>query len=428
MSPRRPSPTLLPPIRRAPALRPSRAVRATLAALATLLVAGAAAPPSPVSAQPADDLVPRGAVAAQAAERARGRLDAPAGDPGAPSGMAPRAATGDAAAAQEAPIEATSLLGEPLRRPALAAEARARMEGQLADAERALAASPGSAEAAVWVARRLGYLGRFRDALAVLDRAAAAHPDDPWVFRHRGHRYLTVRDFPRAAADLERAARLTRGRPDVVEPDGQPNARNQPIGTLQSNVWYHLALAHYFQGHWDAALRATTEGMRLATNADRLVSQLHWHYLTLRRLGRDDEARQALAAVRRDAAVIENDSYRRLVLLYRGELPPDSVLAPGAVPRAPDAVAMAYGLGAWHLAEGRREAAVEVFRRIVAGGNWPSFGYVAAEAELARLGGGQAPGGARGSGSASAGRGEGWVRRRSSSGASTSGVSGREKK
>jgi Flp pilus assembly protein TadD len=232
----------------------------------------------------------------------------------------------------------------------------------------------------------LGYLGRFRDAIAALDQAAAAHPDDPWVYRHRGHRYLTVRDFPRAARDLERAATLTRGRPDLVEPDGAPNARNQPIGTLQSNVWYHLALAHFFQGHYDAALRATTEGMRLATNPDRLVSQLHWHYLTLRRLGRDEEARRALAPVRADVPVIENDSYKRLILLYRGELPPDSVLAPGAVPSSPSDVAMAYGLGAWHLAEGRREAAVDVFRRVVAGGNWPSFGYVAAEVELKRLG------------------------------------------
>ena len=289
------------------------------------------------------------------------------------------------AAAQPEPTEAISLLGDSLRRPPLAPAARARMEAQLDSARAAYAASPRSAEALVWVARRLGYLGRFREAIDLLSRGAAEHPDDPWIYRHRGHRYLTVRDLPRAVADLERAARLTRGQPDVVEPDGQPNARNQPIGTLQSNTYYHLALGHYLQGDWTRALAATTEGMRLASNPDRLVSQLHWHYLTLRRLGRHDEARRALAPVRRDLDVFENQNYHRLTLFYKGELPADSVLAPGAPIATSGEAAVAYGVGAWQLAEGRRDEAAATFRRIVASGQWPSFGYLAAEAELKRL-------------------------------------------
>ena len=45
------------------------------------------------------------------------------------------------------------------------------------------------------------------------------------------------------------------------------------------------------------------------------------------------------------------------------------------------------GLAAWHLANGRRDAAVPLLREIVDGvpQQWPAFGYVAAEAELARL-------------------------------------------
>ena len=289
------------------------------------------------------------------------------------------------AAAQPEPVEAISLLGDSLRRPPLAPAARARMEAQLDSARAAYAASPRSAEALVWVARRLGYLGRFREAIDLLSRGAAEHPDDPWIYRHRGHRYLTVRDLPRAVADLERAARLTRGKPDVVEPDGQPNERNQPIGTLQSNTYYHLALAHYLQGDWTRALAATTEAMRLASNPDRLVSQLHWHYLTLRRLGRHDEARRALAPVRRDLDVFENQNYHRLTLFYKGELPADSVLAPNAPIATSGEAAVAYGVGAWQLAEGRRGEATATFRRIVASGQWPSFGYLAAEAELKRL-------------------------------------------
>ena len=42
-----------------------------------------------------------------------------------------------------------------------------------------------------------------------------------------------------------------------------------------------------------------------------------------------------------------------------------------------------YGVGNWHLYGGRREPAFEIFRGIVATDAWPSFGYIAAEAELA---------------------------------------------
>ena len=46
--------------------------------------------------------------------------------------------------------------------------------------------------------------------------------------------------------------------------------------------------------------------------------------------------------------------------------------------------ATAYGLGSWHLAEGRTERAREVFDQLLAQGQWAAFGHLAAEADLAR--------------------------------------------
>ncbi len=279
------------------------------------------------------------------------------------------------------PIEAVSLLGDSLRRPPLAPEVQRRMEAQLDSARARLAADPRSADAQIWVARRLGYLGRYREAIDVLSRAAAQHPDDPRVLRHRGHRYLTVRDLPRAVADLERAATLMRGKPDEVEPDGQPNVRNTPIGTLQSNVWYHLALARYLQGDDARALEAARAGLAVSTMPDRLVSQGYWTYLILRRIGRHDEARAALAPVTRDLDVFENQSYHRLLLLFKGELPADSVL--GAM-GSPSDLSAAYGVAQWHTLEGRAAESEAVRRRILTSGQWASFGFLAAEADAAR--------------------------------------------
>jgi predicted Zn-dependent protease len=278
-------------------------------------------------------------------------------------------------------VEATSLLGAPLARPALAPETQRRMEAQLDSARAMLAAEPRSADARIWVARRLGYLGRFREAIDELTRGIAEHPRDPRMYRHRGHRYLTVRDLPRAVADLERAATLMRGRPDAVEPDGQPNARNQPIGTLHSNVWYHLALARYLQGDDARALRASRAGLAVSTVPDRLVSQTYWTYLILRRMGRDAEARAALAPIRRDLDVIENGSYHRLLLLFKGELPADSVLGGMA---NPSDLSAAYGVAAWLGLEGRRAESDALRARILSSAQWPSFGFLAAEADSAR--------------------------------------------
>ncbi len=81
--------------------------------------------------------------------------------------------------------------------------------------------------------------------------------------------------------------------------------------------------------------------------------------------------------------MIENGSYHRLLLLYRGALPPDSLLNPGEL-RSVEDVTVGYGVGNWHLYNGRRELALAVFRRVVASPQWSAFGYLAAEAELKR--------------------------------------------
>src|SRR6185295_8570746 len=186
---------------------------------------------------------------------------------------------------QGSDVEAMSLFGDSLRRPVLDSGVRTRVEAQLDEARRNAAAHPNDPEAIIWVGRRMAYLGRFNDAIAIYTDGISRFPEDARLYRHRGHRYISVRRFDQAIADLERAAELTAGKPDEVEPDGQPNARNTPIGSLQSNIWYHLALAHYLKGDWNAAAQAARSGIQVSTNPDRLVSQTHWLYMAYRRAG-----------------------------------------------------------------------------------------------------------------------------------------------
>jgi tetratricopeptide (TPR) repeat protein len=283
-------------------------------------------------------------------------------------------------------VQAISLLGDTLRTLPLSAETKTRYEAQLAEAKAAYDRAPTNADSIIWYARRLGYLGRIREAIDVYARGIAMHPGNPWLYRHRGHRYISVRELDRAIADLERAASLTQGKPDEVEPDGQPNAQNTPIGTLQSNIAYHLALAYYLKGDFERAIPVYRRELADARNDDRRVSTAHWLYMALRRLGRDAEAAQVLTPIRRDMNVIENDTYQHLLLMYKGELPVDSLLrvGPSGEMSVTDATA-AYGVGNWHLYNGRRAEAERVFRQILAGGQWGAFGFIAAEADLARM-------------------------------------------
>ena len=280
--------------------------------------------------------------------------------------------------------QATSLLGKPLIPTPPSAEARATLEKNLAAARAEYEKNPDSADAIIWLGRRLAYLGRYRDAIDVFSEGIRKHPKDARMYRHRGHRYITVRQLDRAAEDLSAAAKLVAGRPDEVEPDGQPNARNIPTSTLNSNIYYHLALAHYLRGAFEPSLKAWRECERYSKNPDMLVATSHWLYMTLRRLDRPGEARQVLDPISADMEIIENGSYHRLLRVFKGELTAESLLAAGGA--GLDTVTTRYGLAAWHLANGRKDAAVTLLREIVEGNaqQWPAFGYIAAEAELSR--------------------------------------------
>ncbi len=280
--------------------------------------------------------------------------------------------------------EAVSLLGDPLVAPELPAEVRAEREAQLRAAREEAEAAPDDPDALIWLGRRTAYLGRYREAIEIFTRGVERHPGDARFRRHRGHRFITLRRFADAEADLERAARLVEGRPDEVEPDGLPNARGIPTSTLQSNIWYHLGLARYLQGDFAGALSAYRTCLGVSANPDMLVATGYWLHLTLRRLGLDAEARETLQPIRADLDVIENHAYHRLLLMARGELAPDALLAEARTGGELDAATVGYGVGEWHLSNGRPEEAESIFHEVVAAGPWASFGAIAAEAELAR--------------------------------------------
>lgn len=282
--------------------------------------------------------------------------------------------------------ETHSLLGEPLFRPELDPDFHDQQEMLLQLAVRTYAEDRSDPRGLIWIGRRLSYLGFYRRAQWVYTRAIETYDEEPEFYRHRGHRYITLRRFPQAIADLERAAELIEGTEDRVEVDGLPNARQIPTSTLHTNIWYHLGLARYLIADWQGAAEAYRQGLTAAANPDMQVAMTYWLHMTLRRLGEDEEAGWILEPITADLDIIENQLYHRILRMLQGAESKEVLLADAREAGGGDLATLGYGVGAHYLLVGDEEKAFEIFREIVDTSAWPSFGYVAAEAELARDG------------------------------------------
>ncbi len=283
--------------------------------------------------------------------------------------------------------QAISFLGEALYPPELPEEVAAEREAQLAEALAELEVSRDDPDALIWVGRRAAYLGDYRRALDFFTIGVQTHPQDPRFLRHRGHRHITVRQPDDAIADFSLAAALIQGAEDEMEPDGQPNALGIPTSTLHFNIWYHYGLAHYLKGEFDQAVEKYRHCMEVSEHPDSKVATAHWLYMALRRAGREAEAQTLVEGMELDTLapeVIESGSYLELLRLYAAG---DREEGEGPDAESLEGATLGYGLGNWELYNGNPQRAREIFQGIVAArSQWAAFGYIAAEAELARMG------------------------------------------
>lgn len=309
---------------------------------------------------------------------------------------------GEAASAprstQSRPV--VSLRGDRLPPLVLSVEARQTAAENLAQARREVEANPTDERAIIWLGRRLAYLGEYYEAIEVFSDGLKQYPNSYYLLRHRGHRYITTRQIELAIDDFERAAQLAKEKPDEVEPDGAPNQYNIPTSTIQTNIWYHLGLAHYLNGDFAKAVTAYQMCLKWCRNDDIRVATLYWLYISAMRAGDETLAAQSLQLAGKDMKLLENEDYYSLLRLFRGEVAesellqeaaPESVKGRVDASREPDSIpnladtTLAYGIAMHHHFNGDQQTAETMFKNILATGFWPAFGYIAAEAELARL-------------------------------------------
>lgn len=297
-----------------------------------------------------------------------------------------KGATAETQEVEEQEPEAISLLGNKLYTAEPSAEALTKYE----EAKKNFEVDP-SEENTIWLGRRAAYAGRYREAIRIYAEGLMRFPESYRLYRHRGHRYITVRQFEDAVADFRKAAELVKGRALETEPDGAPNKLNIPLSNTQFNILYHLGLSYYLLGRFEDAANVYVECLKWCNNDDLVVAATDWLYMTNMRLRKTQEAEALLARITPDMKIIENQAYHNRLLMYKGLKRAEELLAPPAeVGRESsdtilNIITQGYGVGNWYLYNGDTAKAAEIFNKVLAGKNWAAFGYIAAEADLARI-------------------------------------------
>ncbi|MFN5479907.1 MAG: tetratricopeptide repeat protein [Chitinophagaceae bacterium] len=266
-------------------------------------------------------------------------------------------------------------------KPTLSASARESMQGELDAALNALKRQPTGLNELIWAGRRTAYMGNYYEAIDYFTTAIDLYPDAAEPYRHRGHRWITLRCLDKAIIDLTQATLLTKGKPDVIEPDGMPNEKNIPTSTLQSNSWYHLGLAYYLKGDYARAVESFNYCLSVSTNPDMFIATANWYHVSLRKAGRDKEANAFLKTIDPHVELIENYDYLRILKLYLDKKEISDPIEYLKNEAGLGAASFGYGLGAYLLFKGEKQKARLVFDHILQLPQWGAFGYLAAASE-----------------------------------------------
>jgi len=237
----------------------------------------------------------------------------------------------------------------------------------------------------IWYGRRVAYLYDYEKAIDIFTIGMDTHPDAPELYRHRGHRYITTRKFTEAIADFQRASQLVQGRAIEIEPDGIPNKLNIPLSNLQFNIYYHWGLVHFLKGEYGVAANLFRVCLKYSDNPDLHVATSDWFYMSLMKSGKTDAAREIIADISPNLEIIENDSYYKRLLFYKGLLPIDSVIQfDNKNLDNVQIVTQGYGIANWYEFQGDHKKADQLKRKILDTGTWNAFAYIAAEADFHR--------------------------------------------
>jgi tetratricopeptide (TPR) repeat protein len=230
--------------------------------------------------------------------------------------------------------------------------------GAIARAESALATDPRNVDKIIALGVAQSGVRQYREAIATFTRGLGIAPNNALLYRWRGHRYVSTRQYDRAMDDLRRGAQLD--------------------STIYG-IWYHLGIVRFVGRDFAGAVDAFTRALPMSPDSAERAGSTDWLWMSLSRAGRKVEA-QALLDRHPDTPNAGN-AYAQRLRLYRREVSPDSVFTPADTSDIQVAT-LSYGIGNWYLVQGDAAKARTWFDRSVASGGWPAFGFIMSEVEL----------------------------------------------
>ena len=233
-------------------------------------------------------------------------------------------------------------------------------------ASAAVAANPEDGNAWMKKGHALARLSMMREAEECYAMAISCDPFNWEYYRHRAHRFLSCWRFQDAAADFVIASRLN------------PN---------DWNVWYHLGLSWFLLRDYEKAADAYRRCYELTDAEQELIAISDWYWMTLKRLGRDEEAQKVLDRITDHMEPGENTAYYARLLMYKGLKQPEELLsADPAETTDLEIVTMGFGIGNYYLMNGEAEKGYAVMERVIKAGDesdcYFAFAYLASKVEL----------------------------------------------
>ena len=174
--------------------------------------------------------------------------------------------------------------------------------GAIARAESALAGDPRNVDRIIALGVALSGVRQYREAITTFTRGLQIAPNNALLYRWRGHRYLSTRQFDRAQEDLTRGAKLD--------------------STIYG-IWYHLGIVRFVRRDFAGAADAFTRALPIAPDSSERSGATDWLWMSLARAGRPADAKALLD--RHPDTPPGGNAYTQRLRLYRGEVSPESV-------------------------------------------------------------------------------------------------------
>lgn len=231
--------------------------------------------------------------------------------------------------------------------------------------------NPNNPELWIKLGRAFRRQNMHREAIDAYSNGIMHCPFYPLLYRHRAHAYINTSRYAEAAADFEFALCIDKTNVDC---------------------WYHLALSYFLLQDYSRALDnyRVCYTMSQEDNVD-LVSCTDWMWITLRRLGRYEEAARLLDKIIPDMECGVCETYHKRLLMYKGLYQPEEILPENEEGEKADLnlVTAGFGVANFYYETGRIAQGDALILRLLEVGKentWGAFGFQAALVEKERRG------------------------------------------